>query len=660
MTFSVAGLGSKWAIVQKYLLLLVPDGVNIFDWTTSKFLANISVPGVSCIKLAGELAILGTCTGQVYSLATNLQLNLLKTFKFPISDIAFLPNSKDDVLEYVLLTHESDKDGAEELAKVYLSNGKCMLQGRGHGILDASPEGIVMLATKCKLQRWDFSSDQKATRVLSLTHTESIYQCHSTINGDLLISDHSGKIIEYSLKDGRIQEGKKVIRHWHSLPQVDFVLLEGGGIVSGGQESVMVKWSASAGDEKGGKHFLPRLGGPITRVQVAEHQECAYAFLSTSDEELVVVDLAAMKVKTRLQLWAGKNSPVALMHPAFPSVMLTNVLGGLQFYNIREQISYQLHHPEPLDRITPNEAKETVKYPQVYAAAYSSNGDMLATVEVNIGDTHIMRIYSASDLEQLEEECTVYQPHGFSPVSCAWQDEDTLVSHSASLQELKVWKRGRSALEEDMGKWRVVKQHTSVSLFVSADDTLVMLKDGNLLINQHALELPLISISDMWMDQGFLILQANDNQVLVVDLAKKKLLHGFSNVSILSISRGSVLYDYHFHDSQERFLAQNVKWDDLKNAWERVPATNAKSIMHCGDTLIKRLPDHLQVDFAAPIVEGLALEKPMEIVEESEEEEEQPVKRQRRALSLRKALLPLISSHQLPPVPEIFDLFVSS
>lgn len=59
--------------------------------------------------------------------------------------------------------------------------------------------------------------------------------------------------------------------HWHALPVLSLHFTpEGTCLLSGGHESVLVKWPHGSYSDKSQREFLPRLGAPVKYISASD------------------------------------------------------------------------------------------------------------------------------------------------------------------------------------------------------------------------------------------------------------------------------------------------------------------------------------------------------------------------------------------------------
>ena len=423
------------------------------------------------------------------------------------------------------------------------------------------------------------------------THIIQQVRFHQS-SGAIYIGDYKGRIV--IKRDSG--DGTDIIRHWHALPLGDFLVLEGGGILSGGQESVLVRWNnvSTLDDEdeygdadplhkkrklKEGKEFISRLGGSIISLQlsnpVSEYFATSSLFILTSDNELIQIDLMGFTIKSRFSLF-NNNSPLVICNSSF-TICPSNAPGGLMLYSLEKAQVLNIYYPERFKfRFSPNEPNETIEYPVFYSL--SVNDRYLASIENDLGQ-QILRIHSISSddgaLITLEQECVVYSPHNNTQkLGCGWFGVNQLVTHDPS-HLLRVWKCGTCVLEENQGKWRCSKEVENVSHFSCNEKYLVyIVEECQLFVNhEKKYDLPdLGNICGLFLLDDNVLIQTDGQQLFVVNLNSSEftVVKAFYNCTLRMVvgvdkSKNAILYDY---VDGNRFLVENIDFssdDPFKN-----------------------------------------------------------------------------------------------
>jgi hypothetical protein len=568
---------------QKYLFTVLPDaGIQVFDIDSHTLISPlIKVEGATCIIGFEDKNILlvGSKDGKIYQIGIpSLLVTLVKEFKMPsgcLESFCFVEAKG----VYIPLLY----DAQSGMSYVLGSNSKVMLQAKGQSIISTS-NGVILMASNhpqkgSKVQKWNIEKDPKAQSIKTFTHDSVIQQVkYHSGSGSIYIGDHKGRLV---IKQDS-EDGNDIIRHWHALPLGDFVVLEGGGILSGGQESVLVRWSNISGfendyDESGshqkqklkeGKEFISRIGGAITGLQLSnsgiDHDISTSVYISTSDNDLIQVDLMEFGITGRFSLF-NNNSPLLISNSAY-TVCPGNAPGSLMIFDLNRAKVLDSYFPEPLMfRFTPNEPNEPIDFPTVYSL--SSNDRFLASLEVDLGQ-QILRIHSALVGEQslaFEQECVIYSPHNnANKLACGWFGEDQLVTFDSS-HLLRVWRSGTCVLEENQGKWRCTSEFENVSHFACNQSFLVFItNECELFVNlQKKWDLPdLGTICKLFVMNQSLLIQTDKQHLLVVDLLRDEfaITKGFHNIVIEAVAvqdskRNAILYKY---SDGTKYLVENI------------------------------------------------------------------------------------------------------
>ncbi|XP_074659622.1 WD repeat-containing protein 75-like [Tubulanus polymorphus] len=250
-------------------------------------------------------------------------------------------------------------------------------------------EFVVSVKPRCLSIQW-LKKDKFIEHKLVKEHTNTRMSCVACHPSDSCIATGCDDgIILLWWHFSRSERVVKSIYQWHALPVGDIQFtVEGSYMMSGGQESVLVKWQHNASsNDKHSRQFLPRLGAPVCYVTTSPDNAC-YATCHSDNEIKIITNLMTIKqVVQGLTIGhAGtiKRNPLpAGLHidPRTKALVSNGKLGHLQFYNL--QNDKQLYN---LDIVCQNYVSSTSRdramiVTELENVAFDASGNWLATVE---------------------------------------------------------------------------------------------------------------------------------------------------------------------------------------------------------------------------------------------------------------------------------------
>ncbi|EST08931.1 WD40 repeat [Kalmanozyma brasiliensis GHG001] len=186
---------------------------------------------------------------------------------------------------------------------------------------------------------------------------------HPTDSTRLVTGDSTGRIrVWYCLQkkfmapskgeadDGMERHAPSAVLHWHAHAVSSLCFSPNGGhLLSGGEEGVLVVWHLGASGNASSKEFVPRLGAPLSAIAVAnglDGREQEYA-VSLADGSITFVSSMTLKPTrtfTRIKIDASRHLPgnsvpvdtpaPLAVHPASRNiVLLAGHPSSLQFYD---------------------------------------------------------------------------------------------------------------------------------------------------------------------------------------------------------------------------------------------------------------------------------------------------------------------------------------
>ncbi|XP_056006954.1 WD repeat-containing protein 75-like [Ostrea edulis] len=269
------------------------------------------------------------------------------------------------------------KSGSLDMRLKTIVNRKLVGVGaKGRYLVAAKKKKVFIYdCRKCEIFRHSLSDDfDKAITCVTCHPTEDCF----------VTGCQNGKIIHwwnFLTKN----EVVKSVYSWHALSVLDLQFTdEGSQLLSGGHECVLVKWQYNSKE----REFLPRLRAPIGHVVCSPdnqvfatcHQDNCVNLISNTFELLHVIDgLSLCHLHT--QLWVRLS--VRLLYDPRTKALVTNGrVGHLQFYSI--EADKQLYDLDIVQEnyTSPEDLSKPLYPTEVTNAAFSSQGEWLATVDV--------------------------------------------------------------------------------------------------------------------------------------------------------------------------------------------------------------------------------------------------------------------------------------
>nr|CAB3267726.1 WD repeat-containing protein 75 [Phallusia mammillata] len=228
-------------------------------------------------------------------------------------------------------------------------------------------------------------------------------------------------------------------QHWHSLEVLSLSFTpRGSSLLSGGHECVLVQWS----DEK--KHFLPRLGSPISRITVANDNTlyaCCHA-----DNSITIIS-SYFTIKQTFEGFAAANSDLScgLQYDKRSDACITNGKPGhLLFYHAATDT--QLYNLDVIGQnfISSADLEMPLSQTKICKIAFStSNRYVMATMEFNTENKcdQKLKFWDFNESEQQWGLNTVVSsPHSNEVVtSLIFHPQENMCASTSKDGTCKIW-----------------------------------------------------------------------------------------------------------------------------------------------------------------------------------------------------------------------------
>ena len=336
-----------FAAQDRQLIVSTKRGLKVYDLPKGNYLENISIPekekghiiNTGWYSKKEDIVFVVLSNGNIYTveLRTKIWTERIQ-LKNEVHHIKFKEHG--DLQRIVYKTYNLKNNSSSEASIYWCDVSKTLDQfvkepshiytGHLRHFHISNGAKAIIFSTKDKLKSINFEnhdseSDKNTLNLGKEIYTFAVWEkkiAVGMITGEIFIYDN---ILD---SDYLFSESEKYRRfHWHSqaVKALQWVL-EGRYLVSGGEEGVLLLWTAVSGQ----KQFLPRLGGPIKSISINE-EESLYAVhllnntikvIGTSDMEMraeiagLFITPTGAKSRTSITLdTVSKNIMVASNHP---------------------------------------------------------------------------------------------------------------------------------------------------------------------------------------------------------------------------------------------------------------------------------------------------------------------------------------------------------
>ncbi|PIK55631.1 putative WD repeat-containing protein 75-like [Apostichopus japonicus] len=354
-----------------------------------------------------------------------------------------------DGLQTCFTLMQTSAEGTKEDAEVIFSQltGECekltVVSGNGEFIAGIDDNFLLLYFLKGK---------KRPTRFKAGSHPLTCLASHPT-KSTVAVGNEAGHIIIITNLHRNIISN---LEHWHANRVEDLCFSpEGVFLYSVGHECVLVDWNL----EKGVKSFLPRLGAPINHVSCAASN--ALKAVCLLDNAILILSQNVIQQtiqgisRSKLYYPTSYIPCGLLLDPRTNALVKNGRKGHLHFYNIEDDTSLVSIDITGENYVSGNTLDNIRMYTDVVQAAFSMNGDWLATVEeqraADIRDVQCRVKFWIFDKQKQSFllNTTVERPHDadvnaleFQP----WQknrEGNNPVAVTASLDgKFKVWRYG--------------------------------------------------------------------------------------------------------------------------------------------------------------------------------------------------------------------------
>ncbi|XP_074094761.1 WD repeat-containing protein l(2)05287 [Cotesia typhae] len=429
--------------------------------------ADNKIAGIAWSSYSDDLSIIIGCTENgvlinwdTHGLITkNLKLKTNKNLKIRSFHIVHSTDVRQNYIQQALITYYVQSSNNIQLVLFDLENGSIV---KSHNIYANSPDYYVDII------------GNYGTNLIAVAHDLNLHilQPAKNFSGKLHKIGFGGRrftcvaghpeedCVATGDSSGRVAVWRHILNqrasygsyHWHTLPVTEVVFSKSGGhMYSGGNESVLVKWTLSDSTKK---DFLPRLPAPIKHLTIAPNN--LYVAVSTLDNGIIVVN-PQRKLTAVIQnfTWGVGVSqkdlfPAGLtLDPRTGSLVLNSRTGHVQFfdpktksllYNINITAQNLLSQSRSIIIVNTEVTKIALNYNGSWMATVEERDDKISCPEVRLKFWHYdteKQVFSLNTSIELPHEYGVnalqFQPR------TSFDEEDVLAVTTGEDNKFKLW-----------------------------------------------------------------------------------------------------------------------------------------------------------------------------------------------------------------------------
>ncbi|KAG0175655.1 WD repeat-containing protein 75 [Apophysomyces sp. BC1015] len=267
--------------------------------------------------------------------------------------------------------------------------------------ITVSADGKYLVAGgRYKLFVWrvtDGDEDVPSHQLKCYTSPERITAlAFNPVKACVAVGDISGRItLYYCFTEETIDRPVTSGLHWHHHPVRTLKFLaDGAYLLSGGEEAVLVIWQL----ETLHKQYLPRMGGPLTSINVSPDHK--YYCLGLADNSIRVVNSISQTIHQVIQglqyaqvaTDLNKLTTGLAIEPHNHHIVLNGIPGAIQFFNTYADQHVMDLEVAPINRVSRAGDKDMVRS-HVEHVAFLPRGEWMATVDMRDDKETTMELY---------------------------------------------------------------------------------------------------------------------------------------------------------------------------------------------------------------------------------------------------------------------------
>ncbi|KAF7726185.1 WD repeat-containing protein 75 [Apophysomyces ossiformis] len=335
---------------------------------------------------------------------------LLKTFNVYQAIQNMIISPSDPEYAYIVVRNKNEHQPKENTAvyRYRLGNEdstnkrlRKILSMRDCADMTVSPDGKFLVAGgRYKLLVWHMTEgeeDVPSHQLKCYTSAERITTlAFNPVGSCVAVGDTSGRItLYYCFSKETIDHPVTSGLHWHHHPvRALKFLADGAYLLSGGEEAVLVIWQL----ETLHKQYLPRMGGPITSINVSPNHK--YYCLGLADNSIRLVNSISQTIHQVIQglqyaqmaTDLNKLTTGLMIEPHNHHIVLNGIPGAIQFFNTYADQHVMDLEVAPINRVSRAGEKEMVRS-HVEHVAFLPRGEWMATVDMRDDKETTMELY---------------------------------------------------------------------------------------------------------------------------------------------------------------------------------------------------------------------------------------------------------------------------